>query len=137
MKIFPISGLPRMWDASKCFLSSSFLSNNDFRPGSVFDDAWVAFEFDAILNVLWFKMKHYRDEDESFNSYLNSVMFKLLKWNQQSIRMRRIDLNVTICRWNSQPTHFDFSVILKTVFFSSPYYPVFQYLSGISVCLRL
>ena len=32
-----------MCDASKCFLSSSFLSNNDFRPGRVFDDACVAF----------------------------------------------------------------------------------------------
>ena len=31
-----------MCDASKCFLSSNFLSNNDFRPGSVFDDACVA-----------------------------------------------------------------------------------------------
>ena len=42
-----------MCDASKCFLSSNFLSNNDFSPGSVFDDACVALFLIQFLVQCW------------------------------------------------------------------------------------
>ena len=52
-----------MCDASKCFLSSNFLSNNDFSPGSVFDDACVA----LFLIQFWYNVGDIRQQYLCYN----------------------------------------------------------------------